>query len=212
MLVNKVAILGAGRQALETVGYCAALGIEVAIFVEEQPPAYERSLEQYSCPIRRLGGELSSFADLPAIAAVGSPGVRRRLVEGWPGDRWFTLVSDHAWVSPEATIGAGSTVAPMAVVNRFAVVGPHVIVNTGATISHDTTVGEFTSVGPGVSVGGCASIGAGVVLGIGATIRDRVRIGDDAFVAAGAVVVDDVQPGVVVMGVPARPTTIQANL
>lgn len=212
MPVNEVAILGAGRQALETAGYCAALGIETAFFVEEQPPAYDRHLEQYSSPIRPLGGELSSFANLPAIAAVGSPGVRRRLVEGWPGDTWFTLISEQAWVSPEATIGVGSTVAPMAVVNRFAALGSHVIVNTGATISHDTTVGEFTSIGPGVSVGGCASIGAGVVLGIGATVRDRVRIGEGAFVAAGAVVVDDVPSGVVVMGVPARPTTIQASL
>jgi sugar O-acyltransferase (sialic acid O-acetyltransferase NeuD family) len=212
MPVDAVAILGAGRQALETAGYCAALGVETALFVEEHPPAYERSPEQYASPIRRLGVELSSFADLPAIGAVGSPEVRRRLVGGWPGDTWFTLISDRAWVSPEATIGAGSTVAPMAVVNRFVAIGPHVIVNTGATISHDTTVGEFTAVGPGVTVGGCASIGAGVILGIGATVRDHVTIGDGAFVAAGAVVVDDVAPGAVVMGVPARLTAIQASL
>jgi sugar O-acyltransferase (sialic acid O-acetyltransferase NeuD family) len=212
MPVDAVAILGAGRQALETAGYCAALGIETALFVEEQPPLYERSLEQYSSPIHRLGADLSSLADLPAIAAVGSPEVRRRLVGGWPGDAWFTLISDRAWVSPGATIGAGSTVAPMAVVNRFATIGRHVIVNTGATISHDTTVGEFTAVGPGASVGGGAWIGAGVVIGIGATVRDHVTIGEGAFVAAGAVVVDDVAPGAVVMGVPARPTAIQARL
>lgn len=212
MPVSEVAILGAGRQALETAGYCAALGIHIALFVEEQGPAYERSPEQYACPIRRLDEDLSSFAGLPALAAVGSPGVRRRLIAGWPGDRWFTLMSDRAWASPEATIGDGSTIAPMAVVNRFAAIGSHVIVNTGATISHDTTVGEFATVGPGVSIGGCTSIGAGAVLGIGATVRDRVTIGDEAFVAAGAVVVDDVAPGVVVMGVPARPTTIQASL
>lgn len=212
MPVDAIAILGAGRQALETAGYCAALGIETALFVEEQPPTYERSEKQYSRPILRLDTELSSFSDLPAIAAVGSPDVRRRLVGGWPGNRWFTLISDRAWVSPEATIALGATIAPMAVVNRYAAIGPHVIVNTGATISHDSTVGEFTAVGPGVSVGGCSSIGAGVVLGIGATICDHVTIGDGAFVAAGAVVVDNVAPQTVVMGVPAKPAATQASL
>src|SRR4051794_35494637 len=55
MPADAVAILGAGRQALETAGYCAALGIETALFVEERPPAYVRSPEQYSGPIHRLG-------------------------------------------------------------------------------------------------------------------------------------------------------------
>jgi len=43
-----------------------------------------------------------------------------------------------------------------------------------------------------------------VHIGIGAAIRQQITIGDYSVVGAGAVVVKDVPPGVVVIGVPAR--------
>ena len=48
-------------------------------------------------------------------------------------------------------------------------------------------------------------IGNDVWLGVGVTLLPGVRIGDGAVVAAGGVVTKDVEPGVVVGGVPARP-------
>jgi acetyltransferase-like isoleucine patch superfamily enzyme len=48
-------------------------------------------------------------------------------------------------------------------------------------------------------------------VGIGATIREGIEIGEEAVVAAGAVVVKDVTPRTVVAGVPARPLTAERN-
>jgi UDP-2-acetamido-3-amino-2,3-dideoxy-glucuronate N-acetyltransferase len=42
-------------------------------------------------------------------------------------------------------------------------------------------------------------------VGGGSTICPGIEIGEEAFVAAGAVVTSDVPPRTVVMGVPARP-------
>jgi len=47
-------------------------------------------------------------------------------------------------------------------------------------------------------------VGRNVWIGAGATVLQGVTIGDDAVVAAGAVVTRDVPPGVLVAGVPAR--------
>ena len=49
-------------------------------------------------------------------------------------------------------------------------------------------------------------IGAGAWVASGATVIGPCVIGADAVVAAGAVVAQDVPPGVVVAGIPARPT------
>src|SRR3954451_14875670 len=48
-------------------------------------------------------------------------------------------------------------------------------------------------------------VGRNVWIGAGATVLQGVTIGDDAVVAAGAVVTTDVPPAVLVAGVPARP-------
>lgn len=77
-----------------------------------------------------------------------------------------------------------------------------ITIREGATISfrvvivaHDDS-GEKT-VNP-------ISIGRNVYVGVGAIILPGVNIGDNAVIAAGAVVSKDVPPSVVVAGVPAR--------
>ncbi|GAH10658.1 unnamed protein product [marine sediment metagenome] len=54
-------------------------------------------------------------------------------------------------------------------------------------------------------IGGGVEIGDGAYLGIGCSIRNQIRIGEKAFIGMGAVVVKDVDPGVTVIGNPARP-------
>jgi sugar O-acyltransferase (sialic acid O-acetyltransferase NeuD family) len=197
-----VVILGAGRQAVETAGYCARAGISVSAFVEEFSTGDHSDLGASVIGFAEAGQQM---ADKTAITAVGTAEVRRRFVQNWKGFGFLTLIDESAWLSDDATVGEGSTVAPGALLNRFARIGSHVLVNLGAVICHDVTVGDFATVGPGCAIGGVSSVGEGAFVGIGATISDRVSIGRDAVVGAGAVVIDDVPDGVTVVGVPARP-------
>jgi len=119
--------------------------------------------------------------------------------------QWATIVHAAAWVSPTATLGAGSVVLAGAVVNAGASVGCHAIVNSRAVIEHDVRVGDHAHVGPGAIIGGGARIGDGAFVGLGALVRDHVEVGSGSTVGMGAVVVGDVPPGVVVTGSPARP-------
>jgi sugar O-acyltransferase (sialic acid O-acetyltransferase NeuD family) len=197
-------LLGAGRHALEVSGYCVELGYEPAFYLEETHPTGRRDLAGYDAPVLSFADDLTALIELPVIGSVGAPDVRERLVTRWPGAEFATVVSARAWVAGDATLGAGSTVAPFAAINRFAAIGEHVIVNVGAQVAHDVTIGEYCTICPGVTIGGGVTVGRGVFLGIGCTIRDRVVIGDGAVVAAGAVVVADVGSGTTVQGVPAR--------
>src|SRR6185437_1651752 len=83
--------------------------------------------------------------------------------------------------------------------------GSHTLLNPGCIVSHDCRIGDFASLGPGVLLAGRVSVGEGAQLGIGVVVSPRCSIGAWATVGAGAVVVRDVQPGVTVVGVPARP-------
>lgn len=111
------------------------------------------------------------------------------------GLAFCTLVHPTAYVSPLATLGAGVFVGARSAIAPGAVLGEHVFVNRGVTIGHDTHVGAFSRLQPGCNVGGLSRFGTGVTVGIGATVIERLVVGDDAFIGAGAIVARDVPAG-----------------
>jgi sugar O-acyltransferase (sialic acid O-acetyltransferase NeuD family) len=197
-----VVILGAGRQAVETTGYCRSLGVTVTAYVEEFATGDHRGLD---APVVTFADAGARATEQPALTAVGTAEVRRRFVQAWPGTEFLTVIGANAWISDDATVGEGTTVSPGALLNRFVRIGQHVLINTGAVLCHDVVVGDYATVGPGCAIGGVVSVGDGAFIGIGATISDRVSVGRNAVVGAGAVVIHDVADGVTVVGVPARP-------
>jgi acetyltransferase-like isoleucine patch superfamily enzyme len=62
----------------------------------------------------------------------------------------------------------------------------------------------FSSLAPGVHCGGQVQIGARAAVGLGASVVQRVSVGDDTVIGAGAVVLDSLPARVVAHGVPAR--------
>ena len=113
-----------------------------------------------------------------------------------------TLVHPSAYVSPLATLGAGTFVGARSVIAPGAALGRHVFVNRGVTIGHDTRIGEFSRIQPGSAVGGLSKLGRGVTVGIGATLIERLVVGDNVVIGAGSTVLSDV-PENVVVGTPA---------
>ena len=124
---------------------------------------------------------------------------------------FHTLVHPTAYVSPLATLGAGTFVGARSVVAAGAALGEHVFVNRGVTIGHDTRIGEFSRIQPGSAVGGLSKIGRGVTIGIGATLIERLVVGDNAVIGAGSTVLKDVPANVVVVGTPAEFKKVVAN-
>jgi serine O-acetyltransferase len=80
----------------------------------------------------------------------------------------------------------------------------------GTVLHARAVIGDRVEIGPGVVVGGRSEIFEvpviedDVAIGVGAKVLGPVRVGRGAVVGANAVVLEDVPPGAVVVGIPAR--------
>ena len=72
-------------------------------------------------------------------------------------------------------------------------------------VAHNDQIGEHVIICGHAAIGGSATLGNGVMIGGAATLRDHVSVGDGAMVGGTAAVAAKVEPGVSVLGIPARP-------
>lgn len=76
---------------------------------------------------------------------------------------------------------------------------------TGIVINPDAKIGPNCLIFHQVTLAGAVELGGHVDIGAGAKLIGPLRIGDHARVGANAVVTKDVDAGVTVVGIPARP-------
>ncbi len=124
--------------------------------------------------------------------------LRQRIIDGFVGWRFFTMVASTAVVTPESVVGDGSEVMHRAIINR-AKIGRNCVINTGAIVEHDCRIDDNVFVGPGAVIGGEVSIGADTFIGLGAMVRNGVKIASGVVVGMGAVITADIcEPGIYV--------------
>jgi acetyltransferase-like isoleucine patch superfamily enzyme len=128
------------------------------------------------------------------------------------------ILGDQSYVRERSTVGPGSLIGRGSVLDNDVTVGARVRIQTNVYITAYSVIEDDVFVGPcamstnddtmarhgpdyalrGATLRRACRVGGGVVLTPG------VEIGEEAFVAAGALVTRDVPARTVVMGVPAR--------
>ena len=147
--------------------------------------------------------------DERVLCAIGKPADKKLVVEKLlaKGAQFFTLIHSTAIVGDNVKIGRGVLICPYSVLSADLEICDFVTVNTLCTISHDAYIGHFSTLSLHCDVTGGAILEDEVFLGSRVSILPKVRVGRGAVVGAGGVVLKDVSPGSVVVGVPARETS-----
>jgi acetyltransferase-like isoleucine patch superfamily enzyme len=128
------------------------------------------------------------------------------------------ILGDQCFVRERSSVGEGSVIGRGSVVDNDVVVGARVRVQSNVYLTAFTTVEDDVFVGPGVVTTNDDTMARhapgeplrGALLrracriGAAAVLTPGVEVGEEAFVAAGALVTRDVPARAVVMGVPAR--------
>lgn len=187
-------VVGEGCRILDyaVVGKQPTLGPRSTAKRDELPP-----LELGAGTVVSTGAIVFAGTTIGARAIIGDQAcVRERCGVGDD-----VVIGRGALVENDTTVGALSKIQADAYITAYSTLEDAVFVAPRVITTNDNFMGRTEKrhalrKGPTIRRG--ARIGAGAVLCPG------VEIGEEAFVGAGAVVVGDVPPGVVVVGNPAR--------
>lgn len=182
--------------------YMSDAAISEVVFVDDHP---KRGTLGAPC-VSTLSTYSPSSNDR-LIVAIGSPEARRTITEllATRGARFATFVDDRAVLGLGVRVGTGSVICPGVVISAQASLGKHTHVNFNCSVGHDTRLGEYTTLSPSVNIMGEVLSGDSVFYGGSSAVLPRLRVGNDATVAAGAVVTLSVESGWTVAGIPAKP-------
>ena len=172
----------------------------------EGPHAYEMAAIvariNHVTPSWRLLGRVASAAAVPDTCYVAfehdfadAPEIDR--------SRWATLIDPSCFISPTAMIGPGCILYPNCFVGHQARLTERVFCLASAVINHHAIIGTRATICSGVCLAGHVEVGPRAYLGQASNIRQHVRVGADSLIGMGAVVLHDVEPGMVVAGNPA---------
>ena len=226
MALKPIAVVGwEDGTAGQVDSWIASCGYEIVCFVhpEDEPPAIDpvaarnRPAKTFDFP---SGG---SFKGRPLLCARDWPqAIRERGI----ATALVTLADKERRVqeirrAQAGGIEPGRAVHPSCVVLPDAVLGCNLIAHAGATIGYRTEIGdgvilgigsqldhhnvvhEGVTIDPAVVTAGNVLIERYAQLHTAAVIINRVKVGHHAIVAAGAVVISDVEPQTMIAGVPA---------
>ena len=157
----------------------------------------------------RILGPSSHLSDIECqyLIAIADPTVRERVdgVATTFGRQAATVIHPAALIGSQCEIAAGFIALAGASITTNVRIGRHGQINPTAAVGHDARLSDYCTLYPGARVSGNVALESGVTIASGACVLQGLTIGRGTFVGAGAVVTKSQPPGLVLVGVPARP-------
>ena len=144
-----------------------------------------------------------------AVVGIGTPSIIRRIHEKlhrYDHIQFPNLIHPNVVMDIERIhLGEGNIICAGNILTTDISIGSCNILNKNSAYGHDIVIGDYCVFNSGLNMSGGVRVGDGCLIGAGATVLQYLTIGAGATVGAGAVVTKDVEPGLTVVGVPAKP-------
>lgn len=208
--MDKIGIFGHSGMAREAADIAWELGLEPVYVVCDDAKI---DAHAFSDRIIRQS-DIDKHQKMDYVIGIGDNIIRQRISQ-----RFFNRLRFTNLIHPSATFGIdqrdllevkkGVIVCAGVRFTNNIQVGNFCIFNLNSTISHDVVIEDYVYVAPGAHINGNVHVEARAWIGAGVTINQgnnylKRRIGSDATIGSGAVVVKDCESKATYAGVPAR--------
>lgn len=197
-----LAIYCAGGLGKEVIAFARSISRwDYIIFVDDVIDAKEYC----GATVYRFDDVANLPDDVEFVIASGEPAGRKALYEKIKAAQYrlATLVSPYASLLPGVQLGEGCIIMDCGL-SADVVIGENVLVNSRVIMGHDAVVGAHSYISANSFIGGHTQIGSCVYMAPGAMAKDRIKVGDNAIISLGAVLLRNVRPGAIMVGNPAR--------
>ena len=149
---------------------------------------------------------LELFPEIEITIAVGEPSARVKLYDKVKKNniKLATLIHPGVYIDETTFIGEGVTICEGVTITSCVSIKDNVYIQPHAVIGHDIKIGMHSIIGTNSEIGGNNTIGDRVFVGFMVGTLQGLTIGDDVEISAGSIVFRNIEPGVIVMGNPAR--------
>lgn len=140
------------------------------------------------------------------ICALGDVNFKRQYAEIIlnKGGEFVSIIHPTAVIGTNAIIGKGCVVGAYTNLSNDTRIGDFVTMSIRTGMGHDSTIGNYTHIGGNCCISGFVSIGNLVTMHPGCVIVPHRKIGDNAIIGTGSVVLGNVKAETTVFGNPAK--------
>lgn len=140
------------------------------------------------------------------VIAVGEPSLRHRLAQKAQasGFTLAQLIHPDTYISDDVQIGVGSVICYGSFISCDTTIGDNVHLQPNTSLGHDCQIGNDCVISSYANLAGHCIVGDRAFIGMNAVVRESTTIGEEAIISMGSAVFNDIAPGLIAMGNPAR--------
>lgn len=138
------------------------------------------------------------------VCSISDPNGKKKVVNSLlsKGAEFINLIHPTAKIDDYVKYGKGLVLYPNSTIGVNAVLGDFVTVSGG--IAHDNIIGDYVTLSGDVTLSGNVTVGECAFFGAKSVVAPKVKIGKEAFICIGSVVIRNVRDNTKVIGNPAK--------